>query len=347
MQIIIRVNEADQRFDRFLRKYFKPNKEVKLTDIYSRIRTGAIKLNGRKGKESTKLVLDDQIDFTGVEEIDKDILAMTAPKQMRKYNLSSQELKKQILYEDNERIVRNKPSGIVVHEGNFHTNDINLNDYLESYLHYSVKKEKPDTVIDQSVNPRTHQVFKPAFAFRLDKDTSGVIVGAKTYEAIKYINKAIHDRQVDKTYLTIVIGQTPDHIVMDQPLTQRLDQQFGRNKTVVDHHEGIEAKTESWLLKSITHPLLGTLSLLKVKIYTGRMHQIRVHLTHAGYPVLGDMMYGREAINRMMFRKLKINRQLLHSYEYGFVNPYADDSMLQVSAPIPQDFTTIVWSIKL
>jgi 23S rRNA pseudouridine955/2504/2580 synthase len=172
MQIVIRVNEADQRFDRFLRKYFKQNKEVKLTDIYSRIRTGAIKLNGRKAKESTKLVLDDQIDFTGVEEIDKDIVAMTAPKQMRKYNLSSQELKKQILYEDDERIIRNKPSGIVVHEGNFHTNDINLNDYLESYLHYSVKKEKPDTIIDQSVNPRTRQVFKPAFAFRLDKDTS-------------------------------------------------------------------------------------------------------------------------------------------------------------------------------
>lgn len=95
---------------------------------------------------------------------------------MRKYNLSSKDLKQQILYEDDQRIIRNKPSGLVVHEGNFHVDDINLNDYLASYLQYSTKKEHPDTIIDTSINPRTHQVFKPAFAFRLDKDTSGVIV---------------------------------------------------------------------------------------------------------------------------------------------------------------------------
>jgi 23S rRNA pseudouridine955/2504/2580 synthase len=237
MQITIRVNEANQRFDRFLRKYFKTNKEVTLKDIYARIRKGAIKVNGKKAAQNYQLVMDDIVSFAQDAETEKEISHLDAPKAMRKHNISLEELKKQVLREDDNRIVRNKSAGIVIHEGNFHTNDINLNDYLESYLKFQKKADPELSTKPDEINIRTRQIFKPAFAFRLDKDTSGVIVGAKTYDALKYLNKAIHDREVNKTYLVIVAGRFPKHLLCEEPLSQKLDQRFGRNKTVVDRKE--------------------------------------------------------------------------------------------------------------
>ena len=93
--------------------------------------------------------------------------------------------------------------------------------------------------------------------------------------------------------------------------------------------------------KSIQHPDLGPISLLKVKIHTGRMHQIRIHVSAEGFPVLGDLVYGNAAANRILYKSLGINRQLLHCRKYSFLDPFQNDQ-ITFEAPIPADFEKIV-----
>lgn len=152
----IHVNEANQRFDRFLRKYFKPEPEVTLADIYSRIRKGAIKVNGKKKPENYKLVVGDIVEFTEEKLTLKQPFMAHAEKQVKKHNISINDLKKQILYEDDHRIFWDKPDGIVIHPGNFHLNDITLNDFLETYVNWSRKQEGKDP-------SEMGQTFKPSF----------------------------------------------------------------------------------------------------------------------------------------------------------------------------------------
>jgi 23S rRNA pseudouridine955/2504/2580 synthase len=96
------------------------------------------------------------------------------------------------------------------------------------------------------------------------------------------------------------------------------------------------------LEKSIKHPELWQLSLLKVKIHTGRMHQIRVHVASEWFPVLGDIVYGSAAANRILYKSLGINRQLLHCRKYSFLNPFENDQ-ITFESPVPEDFEKILW----
>lgn len=120
--------------------------------------------------------------------------------------------------------------------------------------------------------------FKPAFGYRLDKDTSGVLIAGKTYDALQYINKLIRERQIDKYYLTLVAGKFPSHVLIDKPLEKQYNERFDRSQVKVDFRYGVPAKSECRCEKSFHHSELGDISLVKVKIETGRMHQIRVHL---------------------------------------------------------------------
>lgn len=97
--------------------------------------------------------------------------------------------------------------------------------------------------------------------------------------------------------------------------------------------------------KYFVHPLLGPISLLKVKIYTGRMHQIRVHVSNEGYPVLGDIIYGNPAANRILYKSLGINRQLLHCRKYSFLDPFKEKKVT-FEAPLPADFQKILQGKK-
>jgi 23S rRNA pseudouridine1911/1915/1917 synthase len=96
---------------------------------------------------------------------------------------------------------------------------------------------------------------------------------------LQYINTIIRERNIDKYYLAFVIGKFPKHILIDKPLSKTYDKKFDRSQVKIDYNEGLEAKTECRLEKSFIHPLLGQISLLKVKIHTGRMHQIRIHVS--------------------------------------------------------------------
>lgn len=168
-------------------------------------------MNGKKKEENYKLVLGDMVEFAEEKLTLKQPFVAHAEKKLKKNNISIDDIKKQIVYEDDHRIFRDKPAGIVIHPGNFHLNDITLNDYLEAYVNWSRKNEGKDPA-------NMGETFKPSFGFRLDKDTSGLIVGAKDYEALQYLNEIIRDRKVTKKYLAVVQGKAPAKGVIDKPL---------------------------------------------------------------------------------------------------------------------------------
>ena len=200
MQITITDNEAGQRLDRFLRKRCRHQPEIGLSDIYAWIRKGACRVNEKKAKENYRLITGDVISRR--EDITEfSLTAATAPKKQKIKSYSIDNIKKMIIMEDTHRIVWNKPAGIVTHPGADHVNDMSLHDIMQSYLIQTGQKKDSET-------------FNPSFCFRLDKDTSGIIISAKTYDALQWLNEEIRLRHVTKQYLTIVGGHTPDQLRM-------------------------------------------------------------------------------------------------------------------------------------
>jgi len=326
MHIKIDSNSSDQRFDRFLRKWFKNYPDIKLSDIYTWIRTGFIKVNNKKAKEQYRLVDGDTIEINDKIELGNKRKTNTTDTKQKKFdNLDTLKIKKMILFEDDNRICLNKPATVVVHPWNAHYLDLSMNDYLEKL----------------TSNYKAGSTFKPSFGFRLDKDTSGVLIAAKTYDAIQYINKIIRERQIDKFYLVIVIWEFPDYVKIDKPLEKQYNQKLDRWETVVNTRYGQKAITECWKQKIINHPTLWKLSLIKAQIHTGKMHQIRVHLASVWFPVLWDIVYGKPAINRILYKTTKVSRQLLHCREYSFFDMFSNKK-LTLTAPIPDDFQKII-----
>ncbi len=325
MEIKIDKDSSDQRFDRFLRKWFKKYPQVRLADIYSAIRKWLIKVNGKKAKEEYRIRVGDSIQIDDkVQMGSEDLSALVSQKDRKLEKVDTKKIKQQILYENDHWIVFDKPAGIPMHPGNKHRNDLCMNDYLDKYA----EAYKTST-------------FKPSFGYRLDRDTSGVLIAAKSYEALQYINSIIRERDIDKYYLAFVIGKFPAHLIIKKPLAKTYNKEFDRSQVKVDYDDWLEAKTECWLEKSIKHPELGPISLLKIKIHTGRMHQIRVHVASEWFPVLGDIVYGNPSINRILYKSLDINRQLLHCRKYSFLDPFQNDQ-ITFESPIPADFQKIL-----
>ena len=145
------------------------------------------KVNGKKVKEQYRLQEGDVVQIDDkVQMGTEDVSLLVSQKDRKLEKVDMNKVKKQILYEDDHWIVFDKPAGIPMHPGNKHRNDLSMNDYLEKYAE-SYKTE----------------TFKPSFGYRLDRDTSGVLIGAKSYEALQYINAIVRDRKIDKYYLVL------------------------------------------------------------------------------------------------------------------------------------------------
>ncbi len=332
MEIVIDKSNSDQRFDRFLRKWLKIYPTIRLADIYALIRKGDVKVNTKRQKEQYRLSVGDVVTIR--EDIklgEQDLSVLVSGKQRQLDHVDIKKVRQWVLFEDKHWLVFNKPAGILVHPGNQHRKDLCMNDYLEKLAWSSELEAWSSTAA---------VTFKPSFGYRLDKDTSGVLIAGKTYDALQYINKIIRERQIDKYYLTLVAGRFPNHMMIDKPLEKSYDERFDRAHVKVDMRYGVAAKTECRCDKVIEHPVLGECSLVRVKIETGRMHQIRVHLADAWYPVLGDLVYGNPAINRILHKSLGINRQLLHCRQYTFFDAMNQEKRSFV-APIPADFEKV------
>ncbi len=284
-EFIINRNDAGQRLDKFVSKAV-PRLPQSL--MYKAIRNKRIKLNGKRAEISSRLCEGDSVQMYLNDEF-FDTAAETeflsAPSVLN------------IVYEDGNILLIDKKCGMVVHEDDEGTADTLIN----RIKHYLYDKGEYD--------PGGENSFAPALCNRLDRNTGGIVIAAKSAEALRILNQKIKDREIEKYYLCITVGVPPKkHDIITAYLKKNseentvavTDRKTSANKTIV---------TEYTILKTDEK-----LSLLEIKLHTGRTHQIRAHMAHIGCPLLGDGKYGINRINK----EYKINRQTLYSYKLKF-----------------------------
>ena len=219
-------------------------------------------------------------------------------------------------YETADLVIVNKPAGLPV---------------------YSTKKAvREDSVLTWFLAnyPQAKTVGdpeRPGIVHRLDKQTSGLLILAKTQTGFDFLSKLFRSRNIHKEYLTLVYGQTLCHGTIEKPLT-KIGQE-GRSKVRVDEH-GKPAKTEFWAAEYY-NKALDSFTLLRIKLHTGRTHQIRVHLASEKHPVMGDNLYGRP---QSQILKEILPRQFLHASRLEFQIP--DGTWIDVRSGLPDDLQT-------
>ena len=230
-------------------------------------------------------------------------------------SLEPQDIPLDILFEDEHLIAANKPANMVVHPAPGHPDNTFVNALL---FHCG--------------NMSTSGSIRPGIVHRLDKDTSGVLLAAKTATAHAKLVEIFSERRIQKTYLAICVG-TPKEGLIDAPIKRHPIQ---RKEMAVCFENGKEAKSICKVLKKNQQ-----LAFVEIQLLTGRTHQIRVHLKHVGAPVLGDSVYGSSNANK----RFNAHRQLLHAYQLHFIHPMKNIPMY-LEAPIPKDLLQFAESIN-
>ncbi|MHA2612062.1 MAG: RluA family pseudouridine synthase [bacterium JZ-2024 1] len=233
----------------------------------------------------------------------------------------------EILYEDAYLLAVNKPAGIPMHRGGKHKVAITAIEWAHQYL----AQHQPELFQQGD--------FRPAFMHRLDKETSGILVLAKTHPALVGLNRQLKKKKVRKEYLTLVKG----NIAKQGSVTHRLriifDRKLWRRLVVVDPREGMYARTEWLKLKAFQWKKI-TVSLLRSIPVTGRTHQVRAHFSAIGHPVVGDNLYGDPEINKLFFPLLQ-KRHFLHSSLLQFLHPITGET-ITIESPLPQDLQDVL-----
>ena len=225
-----------------------------------------------------------------------------------------------IIFEDEAMLVINKPAGVVVHPAPGNRSGTIVNALLGRYP--GMSEDFPDLADG-----------RPGIVHRLDKDTSGLLVIAKTPAAQYRLSQAFANRETAKTYLAIVCGTPERQQGTFESLIGR--HPVNRKKMAVVERNGKIAKT-AYKVKKIAMISKRKFALLEVDIFTGRTHQIRVHLSHAGFPVAGDELYGGS-------RNLPFEapRQMLHAYKLALPHPVTR-KIMEFTAPVPDDMRQII-----
>lgn len=290
-EFTIGKNDAGQRLDRWLGKTL-PLLPAPLAQKYIRLKR--VKVNGKGSQRDYRLVVGDHLQlYINDEFFDK-------PREDNAF-LSVFKPLLDIVYEDDQLMICNKRPGLLCHpDAGEYVNT--LITHIQAYLYQ--KKEW---------DPKDEASFTPALCHRIDRNTGGLVIAAKTAEALRVMNQKIKDREVEKYYLCVVSGVlSPAQGVLEDYLWKDEDkkQVFVRNHPVPG---GKTAQTEYRTLA-----VKGDLSLVECHLLTGRTHQIRAQMAHAGHPLLGDGKYGDGRLNRRYGRTC----QALWAYrlEFRFVS---------------------------
>jgi 23S rRNA pseudouridine955/2504/2580 synthase len=303
-EIKMTESEAGQRVDRFLRKYLK---EYTLGDIYKLFRKNRVKLNGKKVKENQMLNEGDLLQLY----IEKpEVYAgqnLTLPKPAKNVD---------IIFEDKNIMVVNKPAGLLTHPD---------------------KPGDADTLIDRALyhinrkkGPGQSETFSPAACNRLDRNTGGIVIVAKNYTTLKAVNHTIRERGMQKLYLCIAAGKMEKSGEIKAFLKK---DEKSNISSILDTDKG-DGKAIHTIFKTLgvsdTIAELGIqFSLLEVELVTGRSHQIRAHFASLGHPLAGDIKYGDKHINEYFRRHYGLKYQFLYAYRVKFQEVHQDISYLR------------------
>ena len=294
-EYIINEETKNMRLDKALTIL---NNDLSRSMIQKLLEQGKIKINNKVEKPSYKTKLEDKI------QIEKII-----PKEIE---LKVQDIPLDIIYEDNDIIVVNKPKGMVVHPANGNPDGTLVNAIM------AICKDSLSGIGGE---------IRPGIVHRLDKDTSGVIIVAKNDRAHINLSEQIKNREITKKYIALVRG-----VVKENSAT--IDMPIGRSnkdrKKMAVKKDGKTAVTHFNVIKRY-----NGYTLLDIKIDTGRTHQIRVHLAEIGYPIVGDEVYsnGKNPFN--------VKGQMLHAKSLEFKHPITG-KVLKLEAPLPEYFQKIL-----
>ena len=294
-QIIVDIDGEKIRLDSYLAN---KKKELSRTMIKKLIDDGNVLVNGKKQKISYKVEKNDEI-------------ILTIP-EAKEINLKAQDIPIDIIYEDNDIIVVNKPKGMVVHPAIGNTDGTLVNAIM------NICKDSLSGIGGE---------IRPGIVHRLDKDTSGLLIVAKNDEAHIKVSEEIKNREVTKIYIALVRG-----VVKENEAT--IDMPIGRStkdrKKMAVNKNGKNAITHFTVLKRYSK-----YTLLRIKIDTGRTHQIRVHMAEIGHPVVGDYVYSNGK------NEFGVEGQMLHSQKLEFKHPITKKEM-KLEADLPEYFKQII-----
>lgn len=327
-EIKIHEAEAGQRMDKFLRRYL-PGAGSGF--LYRMMRKKNIVLNGKKadGREILK-----EGDVIRVYFSDETFQKFHRDGARAGETLRSLPVLKQswILYEDESVLLVNKPAGLLSQKDRKDENS--LVEYIRGYL-----------VATGQMTDESSMVYAPGVQNRLDRNTSGLVVSAKTLSAAQVLSEGIRTREVRKYYLALVLGEIPD--------TRHLEGWLLKDPKINHVQIFSERKDGASRVETILEPLAVSrdeisCTLLRVGLVTGKTHQIRAHLAWDGHPLAGDSKYGEETANRFFRSRYGLRRQFLHSHEMTFPRSTAGRKMPEgiagktFFAPLPEDLRSVL-----
>jgi 23S rRNA pseudouridine1911/1915/1917 synthase len=293
------------RLDVFLARHLS---NVTRSQIQILNRSGAIRVDGRQDKSGYRI--------RGGETIEVNL------ETLRPTPLSPEQIPLQILFEDQDLAVIEKPAGLVVHPGSGTKTETVVHGLLFHFQNLS----------------NAGGLSRPGIVHRLDKNTSGLLIIAKNNVAHARLSKAFHDREIQKTYLALVHGK----FARD---SGTIELSVGRHPSIrtrmaTSIPRGRSAHTEYKVLDQF-----HGFSLLEVRIKTGRTHQIRVHLAAIGHPVVGDGVYGERSSKEFTKKFGPLNRYFLHASGLRFTHPTTEVA-LEFHSPLPGELRNLLKSIK-
>ena len=299
-QYKISSNLVGLRIDRVL-----PILDTNYSRVYfsNAIKLGNVLVNGKETHASYKVNLDDEITVNHIKE--------TISETIKPY-----ECELNIVYEDDDILIINKPQGLVVHPGNGHENDTLVNALVYHHKQLST----------------INGLERVGIVHRIDKDTSGLLLICKNDNAHRFIAEQLLDHTMNREYIALVCGViSVDKGKIIAPLARCRD---NRLKYEVNTVIGKEAITHFTVLKRFEK-----YTLIKCKLETGRTHQIRVHMEYINHPIVGDNLYGKN--NCVLYSK----GQLLHAYKLNFIHPSSKKEM-SITCPTPEYFKNILINLK-
>lgn len=317
-EIKITENEQSQRIDKFLLKYL--NKAPK-SFIFKMLRKKNIKVNDKKVAENYILEKNDVVTLYLSEETIQNF------KEEQSDVMFAKPI--DIIFEDNNILIINKPSGVLSQSNSKDTAD----DMVKRVAYYLSKGDNFKENIELG--------FKPSISNRLDINTSGIIVCGKNQSSVIALNDAIKNQKVNKYYYVLVKG----YVTESKTLYGYHTKDEINNIVVIKEHRPLHTDSSEVITKYEPISTNTLYSLLKITLITGKSHQIRAHLKSVGLSVVGDRKYGDDDVNKYFRQHYGVSNQLLHAIEVSFDELPETISYLSnksFNAPIPQKFSSVI-----